>query len=144
MKFGVNRHFLLTAAGIVWIGAGINILRIGLITWRESSQAAFLKVGEVTVVFLLFFIFVFRKLYFKHTRRIDRKKEEKNCPFGFFDIKGWIIMGAMITLGIIVRTFRLLPDGFIAVFYTGLSLALIYTGILFIRYRWKKRRSAAG
>lgn len=143
MKFGVNKQILLLTAGLVWIIAGVNILRIGILTWRESSQTWFLKVSEATVVFLLFFVFVFRKLYFKHTRRIEQKKEEKNCPFGFFDVKGWIIMAFMITLGMIIRAFRLLPDSFIAIFYTGLSLALIYTGVLFIRYWWKKRHLPA-
>ena len=32
MKFYVNRKFLVTAAGAVWIAAGANILRIGLVT----------------------------------------------------------------------------------------------------------------
>ena len=88
---------------------------------------------------MLFFVFVFRKLYYKHTGRIERKKDGKNCPFSFFDVKGWIIMAAMIALGVAVRVYGLLPDSFISVFYTGLSLALIVTGILFIRYWWIKR-----
>ena len=40
----------------------------------------------------------------------------------------------MITSGVFVRTCHLLPDSFIAIFYTGLSLALIGTGVRFIRY----------
>ena len=139
MKYGVNRRFLLITAGLVWIIAGANILHIGIVTWHQTSEAWLFKVGEATVVFLLFFVFVFRKLYFKHTERIERKKDERNCPFSFFDVKGWIVMAAMIALGVTVRVFHLLPDSFISVFYTGLSLALIFTGILFIRYWWKKR-----
>lgn len=142
MKYGVTKQFLLITAGIVWIFAGANILRIGIVTWLDSSQHWLFKVCEATVVFLLFFIFVFKKLYYKHTQRIEQKKEDKNCPFSFFDVKGWIIMAFMITLGIVVRTLHLLPDTFISVFYTGLSLALIATGILFIRYWWLKDKNA--
>ncbi|MDY4250700.1 hypothetical protein [Bacteroides pyogenes] len=94
---------------------------------------------EAIIVFLLFFVLVFRKLYYKHTRRIEQKKEEKNCPFSFFDAKGWAIMTFMIALGVSIRRFQLLPDTFISVFYTGLSVALILTGILFLRYWWLKR-----
>lgn len=137
MKYGVNRQFLLIIAGVVWIIAGANILRIGIITWVNSSQDALFKVCEATLVFLLFFLFVFKKLYDKYTVRIEKKKIDKNCPFSFFDVKGWIIMIFMMTLGITVRVFHLLPDSFISVFYTGLSLALIATGALFIRY-WSK------
>lgn len=46
----------------------------------------------------------------------------------------------MISLSITIRSFHLLPDSFISVFYTGLSIALILTGILFIRYWWLKRK----
>ena len=84
--------------------------------------------------------FVFKRLYYKHTKRIGEKKKEKNCPFSFFDVKGWIIMVFMITFGITMRSFHILPDAFISVFYTGLSLALIFTGVLFIRYWWINRK----
>ena len=129
MKYGVNRKVLLITAGVVWIIAGANILRIGIMTWLTDSQYWLFKIGEVTVVFLLFFLFVFKRLYYKHTKRIGEKKKEKNCPFSF-----------MITFGVTMRLFHILPDAFISVFYTGLSLALIFTGVLFIRYWWINRK----
>ena len=141
MKYGVNRKVLLITAGIVWMAAGANILRIGIVTWLTDSQYWLFKIGEATVVFLLFFLLVFKKLYYKHTKRIEQKKKEKNCPFSFFDVKGWIVMVFMITFGITIRSFLLLPDAFISVFYTGLSLALMSTGVLFIRYWWVSRKS---
>lgn len=140
MKHGVSKQVLLIIAGVVWIIAGVNILRIGIITWDTNTEVWLFKVSEATVVFLLFFILVFRKLYYKHTRRIETKTSDNNCPFAFFDIKGWIVMAVMITIGIAVRVFHLLPDSFISVFYTGLSIALIYTGVLFIRYWWNKHK----
>lgn len=142
MKYGVNRKVLLITAGIVWIIAGANILRIGIVTWLSDSEYWLFKIGEATIVFLLFFLFVFKKLYYKHTRRIERKKD-KNCPFSFFDVKGWIVMAFMITFGIMIRSFHLFPDAFISVFYTGLSLALMFTGVLFIRYWWKNRQESS-
>lgn len=141
MKYGVSRQVLLITAGVVWIIAGANILRIGILTWEDCSHDWLFKVCEATLVFLLFFVLVFKRLYNKYTIRIEHKKIDKNCPFSFFDIKGWLIMIFMMTLGITVRVFQLLPDSFISVFYTGLSLALIVTGILFIRYWWKQRTS---
>lgn len=81
MKYGVNRKVLLITAGVVWIIAGANILRIGIMTWLTDSQYWLFKIGEATVVFLLFFLFVFKRLYYKHTKRIGEKKKEKNCLF---------------------------------------------------------------
>ena len=141
MKYGVNRKVLLITAGIVWMAAGANILRIGIVTWLTDSQYWLFKIGEATVVFLLFFLLVFKKLYYKHTKRIEQKKKETHCPFSFVDVKGWIVMVFMITFGITIRSFHLLPDAFISVFYTGLSLALMSTGVLFIRYWWVSRKS---
>lgn len=120
--------------------SGANILRIGVITWFSDSEYWLFKIGEATIVFLLFFLFVFKKLYYKHTRRIEQKKD-KNCPFSFFDVKGWIIMTFIIAFGITIRSLHLLLDAFISVFYTGLSIALIFTGMLFIRYWWKNGKN---
>ena len=139
MKYGVNRQILLIIAGTVWIIAGGNILRIGIVTWMNNSHDWMFKIGEATIVFLLFFVLIFKRLYYKHTRRIEQKKETRNCPFSFFDVKGWIIMGFMITIGILTRTLHVLPEAFIAVFYTGLSVALITTGTRFIWYWWRNR-----
>ena len=141
MKYGVNRQILLIIAGTVWIIAGGNILRIGIVTWMNNSHDWMFTIGEATIVFLLFFVLIFKRLYYKHTRRIEQKKETRNCPFYFFDVKSWIIMIFMISLGITIRSFHLLPESFISVFYTGLSIALILTGILFIRYWWLKRKT---
>jgi hypothetical protein len=132
MSFKVNNRALLLIAGIVWIVAGANILRIGILTWLVDSQDWVLKVGDASVVFLIFYNFIFKKLYNKHSKRIC-EKTSSSCPFSFFDVKGWIIMFFMISLGVTVRKFQLMPESFISVFYTGLSIALIITGFLFFR-----------
>ena len=106
MRWRVSRRTLLLIAGLVWIIAGANILRIGIITWVDDQREWLFKTGEAIVVFLLFFSLIFRRLYNKHTARIGQKAD-RNCPFSFFDVKGWLIMGFMITLGILVRKLHL-------------------------------------
>ena len=108
MEFRVNRRTLLLIAGCAWIIAGINILRIGIITWLNDAHYWLFKVGEAIVVFLLFFQFVFRRLFVKHSERISQKGE-KNCPFSFFDVKGWIVMIFMITFGVTIRLSNCFP-----------------------------------
>ena len=76
MKYGVNKEILLITAGTVWIIAGANILRIGIVTWLNNSEGWMFKIGEATIVFLLFFVLIFKRLYYKHTQRIERKKEQ--------------------------------------------------------------------
>lgn len=137
MKYGVNRQVLLITAGIVWIVAGANILRIGIVTWLNDSQYWLFKVGEATVVFLLFLSLSSESSTTNTLAGLSKEKEK--LPFSFFDAKGWIVMCFMIAMGITIRTLHLLPDTFISVFYTGLSLALMFTGTLFIRYWWRRR-----
>lgn len=138
MKYGVRRHTLLFIAGSIWILAGANILRIGILTWLNDTNNWIWKTGLAAIVFLFFFRMIFRKLLRKHTARILRKKE-KSCPFSFFDLRGWIVMIGMITFGVIIRKLGLMPAVFIAVFYTGLSTALILTGFLFLRQGYKAK-----
>ena len=135
MKYGVSPNTLLITAGTIWSLAGVNILRIGLTCWIDDGHYWLFKVCEASLVFLLFFGIIFHRLYKKHTLRISQKKG-KHCPFSFFDVKGWIVMIGMIAMGIVIRTYHLLPDSFIAVFYTGLSLG---TGLRFIWYWWRNR-----
>lgn len=54
MRFGVSGKTLLITAGMVWLIAGGNILRIGVSCWLDSEQYWLLKLGETSLVFLLF------------------------------------------------------------------------------------------
>lgn len=125
-------------SGLVWITAGANVLRVGIEAWRSGGPSWPFGAAAAVAVFLLFYLFVFKRLYFRHANRIE-SKEGRSCPFSFFDIKGWIVMGAMIAFGAAARSFGLLSDSFVSVFYIGLSSALIVTGIRFL-YRWKRFR----
>ena len=78
----------------------------------------------------------------KVKKRIHEFEEELQLFYKFFDLKSFLIMAFMISFGIIIRKFRLLPDRFIAVFYTGLGAALFVAGLLFGKnYLVKKSES---
>ncbi len=133
LRWQVRRHTLLLLAAIVWAVAGFNILRIGLIAYagRVSWWALLLSL----LVYLLFHLFVFRKMVVKHTTRILGYEQTHRFFWQFFDRKGFLIMFCMMTFGIGLRASGLAPEGFIAVFYTGLGAALTLAGVQFlIRY----------
>lgn len=125
----VKKQNLLLLAGIVWMIAGFNVLRIGLETYVEYRMI--INYAITLMVFIVFWFMVFHKLTIKHTKRIDEFEEELQLFYKFFDLKSFLIMAFMISFGIIIRKFRLLPDRFIAVFYTGLGAALFMAGVLF-------------
>lgn len=72
-----------------------------------------------------------KKLVNKHTKRIKNFDSEKQYFWRFFDLKSFLIMAFMIAFGLSIRAFNLMPQVFIAVFYTGLGLALTLAGFKF-------------
>ena len=77
------------------------------------------------------FGFMFFKMSIKHTKRIKGYEEEFKPVWHFFDIKAYCIMAVMMGGGITIRALKLVPNVFIAVFYTGLGCALALAGIFF-------------
>lgn len=74
---------------------------------------------------------MFFKMSIKHTKRIKGYKEEFRPIWHFFDLKSYIIMAIMMGGGIWLRAAEIVPNVFIAVFYTGLGCALALAGVLF-------------
>ena len=57
----------------------------------------------------------------------------------FFDKKSYLVMIVMMSGGIVIRKFALIPEWGIAFFYSGLGLALASCGIKFLVGFLKKR-----
>ncbi len=120
---------LLLIASMIWCIAGFNILKIGVEVYPK-----YINVRNIVMSFAVFGIsqiFIFGKLVIKHTKRIMSYDDEYQLFIKFFDIPSFIIMGIMITGGILLRAFKIVPEIFIAVFYSGLGASLFLAGILF-------------
>lgn len=128
--FHVKKRTLLAVAGCVWMLAGINVARLGILSYREISPVSVIHILLSILVFVAFGL-MFYKMSIKHTKRIKGYKEEFRPVWHFFDIKAYCIMAFMMGGGIWLRSSGLAPDVFIAVFYTGLGCALTLAGILF-------------
>lgn len=125
----VKKNTLLLLACIIWLIAGYNVLRLGIIAY--AAHLGILNFILSAVVYFLFHTFVFGKLVKKHCKRINSYGDEKKLFINFFDLKSFMIMAFMMTLGIWLRNGKIVPDRFIAVFYTGLGAALFQAGIEF-------------
>lgn len=125
----VKKETLLLLAGVVWTIAGLNILRIGVFSYRP--YVSFGNLGISLLVFLVFQIGIFGKLVRKHTKRILSYEEERKQWFHFFDRKSFLIMAIMMSAGIYFRVCGYIPVVWIAVFYSGLGMALCMAGIAF-------------
>ncbi len=126
--FHVQKRTLLAIAGCVWLLAGINVARLGILSYQCMKIIRWYHPLLSVVVFTLFG-FMFFKMSLKHTKRIQSYPESTRPFWHFFDIKAYCIMAFMMGGGIWLRSSGLVPNTFIAVFYTGLGLAL--AGVMF-------------
>lgn len=128
--FHVRKRTLLCIAGCVWLLAGFNVARLGIISYGRLEGITFWHILLSIVVFCAFGAMFF-KMSMKHTRRINGYEEEFRPVWHFFDLKAYLIMAFMMGGGIWLRSSGLAPEVFIAVFYTGLGCALALAGVLF-------------
>ena len=127
--FLVKKRTLLLIAGIVWLIAGFNVARLGVLSYLLIEMKWVLILLSV-IVFAVFGM-MFLKMSKKHTGRIMGYENKK--PFwNFFDLKAYMIMACMMGGGIGFRAAGIFPDVFIAFFYSGLGCALASAGVVFI------------
>lgn len=128
--FNVKKRTLLLIAGIVWLMAGFNVARLGVLSYAVIEKRWYLYVLSA-VVFVLFGRMFF-KMSKKHTKRIIGYEEYR--PFWhFFDVKAYLMMACMMSGGIGFRAAGIFPDIFVVFFYSGLGCALALAGVLFAK-----------
>lgn len=127
--FHVKKRTLLAVAGCVWFMAGVNVARLGILSYQNIK----ITIVQLLLSVLVFVAFgtMFFKMSLKHTKRIKGYEEEFRPVWHFFDKKSYLIMAFMMGGGIWLRSSGIAPDVFIAVFYTGLGFALALAGVLF-------------
>ena len=117
-RFHVKKRTLLLIAGIVWLIAGFNVARLGILSYRVIDRKWYLYLFSVVVFFL--FGMMFYKMSKKHTKRI--LGYESHRPFWhFFDLKAYLIMTCMMSGGIGFRAAGIFPDIFVAFFSSCLT-----------------------
>lgn len=129
----VKKRSLLLLAGALWCFAGFQIAKIGIQSIPLQHLEVYCLIGGAILIFFIFFRFIFSGMVKKHTLRIRSYEVELQPFYHFFDTKGYLIMACMMSGGIMIRSFHLLPYEFIAFFYTGLGIALCFSGILFLK-----------
>lgn len=143
MPLAIDTKKLLIVAGVVWLIAGANIVNIGLGAYaHEAGWIVALLIAGSLAVFVLFHTRIFTKMVRKHAERIQGYLAKKTNVFKFFDAKGYIMMAIMMGGGIALRVSGVIPEWFIAFFYTGLGAALAVAGVSFL-IRYVKRVPAS-
>lgn len=127
----VSKKTLLLIAGLVWGFAGFRVFTLGFGDIISHGGNMIITLVFAVLVFLVFFKFIFSKMFKKHTTRIVNSELTKHCAFSFFDFKSYIIMGFMIFFGITVRNLGIFNPFYLGAFYVGLGAALFMAGVSF-------------
>ncbi|MBW4847465.1 MAG: hypothetical protein KZY87_18020 [Lachnospiraceae bacterium] len=129
--FIVKKQCLLLIAGCVWMFAGFMVMKTGYPFLLKSTSLGLILLGA-SIIFLFFYLKIFSKLVRRHEIRIRGYEEDKVAFWKFFDRKQYVIIAIMMSGGILIRYYHLVPNWFIAFFYSGLGFALFSCGTRFV------------
>lgn len=129
----VSKKQLLLISALFWGIASIDIAFSGITNWTKNTSNIYLELIGLVAVIMFFAAFIFKRVYHKDSNRILSLDDTRHSVFKIMDIKGWTIVACMITFGVSIRVFGLMPDIAIGVFYSGLAFSLFYNGVRFFR-----------
>ena len=138
--FIVKKQCLLLIAGCVWMFAGFMVMKTGYPFLQKSTSLGIILLGA-SIIFLFFYLKIFSKLVRRHEIRIRGYEEDKVAFWKFFDRKQYVIIAIMMSGGILIRYYHLVPNWFIAFFYSGLGFALFSCGTRFVARYIKYERA---
>lgn len=131
IKPGVPKRFLLFIAAFIWTMAGGILLARGVRMLLDFRQAEWIRVPASLLGGIVFYYFMFSKISLKHTRRIFLLPQTRPCAFSFFNLRSYILMGLMISMGISLRKFGLVPPEYLSVLYVAMGIPLALSALRF-------------
>ncbi len=131
-KPAVSRHVLFAVAGVLWMIAGGLLCFRGAV-WLGAFRLPVAIATETGAVVLagLFYVSMFSRLV---QRNIDRIAllPERACVFAFTAARGYVMIGLMMTAGILLRNSSL-PREYLSLPYTAMGGTLLAGSVRFYR-----------
>jgi len=127
----INVNVLAVTCSALWLAAGVNVVRMGLLALKESRMETPIMVSGIIIVFILFAT-MFCRISVKNMKRIQALPRQKQKLWNCMPPKSFVIMAGMIALGVCLRSSEAIPRGCIASFYIGLGSALTLAGLLYL------------
>ena len=125
------KRYLLFFAAFVWTFAGGMLIYKGILLSIEDPESLGLKIPLGIVGGGVFYWLLFSRISRKHSKRIVNLKMEKPCLFSFFNIRSYILMGIMITSGVLLRKFGIIPHQYLVVVYFTMGIPLFLSSFRF-------------
>lgn len=130
-KPSVPKKYLLFVAGTVWLFAGSMLLVKGIGMLQPYPKEIWWKILICLPLGVCFYVFMFSKIFKKHSARIINLTYERPCLFSFFNVKAYIMMGSMIGLGIFLRTSGTISFRYLSILYVTMAIPLLISAFMF-------------
>jgi hypothetical protein len=131
-KPGAPKIVLIVLGASLWAFAAYRILKLGVGMIEHHALHHWLNYFIGLAGFFPFFLLVFRKVSRRYVNRIIHHKYERPCIFGFFDLRGYLLMSFMITAGILVSRWHMIPELYEGTFFISLGLSLLASAVFYI------------
>lgn len=134
LKPAVPKRYLMLIAGCVWTFAGGMLLGKGIGMLAAFPHEVWWKLLISIPAGILFYQFMFSKVFKRHSERILAIKQEKPCVFSFFNWKAYLMMGSMIGLGVFLRSSGIVPIRYLSLLYVTMGIPLSISAVMFFVY----------
>lgn len=131
MKPGAPKWALIFLGASLWGFAAFRILKLGIGFIEAHALHHWLNYFIGVVGFVPFFYFVFRKVSRKYLNRIKQLQQQRPCIFAFFNLRGYLIMSGMISMGILMGRWKVVPELYKGTFFISLGLSLLASSIFY-------------
>ncbi len=132
LKPGVPKSVLIAIGASIWGFAAFRILKTGFMYIEEHALYQFVNYLIGVAGFIPFFLLVFRKVSLRYVTRIINLPNRRPCMFAFFDVRGYIMMTFMISLGIAMSKLKMIPELYKGTFFISLGLSLLASSVFYI------------
>ncbi|MGL5921033.1 MAG: hypothetical protein ACRCZQ_11125, partial [Bacteroidales bacterium] len=84
----VKKNILYLLAGLFWLIAGVNVVRIGVDVMHDPESRLFVFLTLILIIFFLFFQFIFARIVRENVSRIEQLDDDRVHIWLFMDKKG--------------------------------------------------------
>lgn len=127
----VSKHYLLLVAALVWTFAGGMLLLRGFTINNPLPSHWKLELLWCSIAGLLFFRLLFNRISAKHMLRIKNLPNERPVIFSFFNLKSYLMMFSMISLGITLRITGVVSPEYLSLMYVTMGIPLLMSSFRF-------------
>ena len=125
----MKRRYLYLASALLWTFASYKILGRGLPSLAIDHRA---WVIAVSLLVAAGFLTMFCKVSGSYIRRIRNLEGDRFHIYQFMSVKGYLVIGFMMTLGILLGRIPGAPDALFAIIYPGLGSGLAFGALRFL------------